>query len=453
MSTEAQAPRNHYPFTGWNFVVITIDASFFFAGLAFMDPVVVLPVLIEKLHGSQLTIGLVGAIQRAGWIVPQLLATSFVLHRRRKKPFVLLPCLFARTLFIGLAAAFYLLPAGSDLHALLFLLIGVYAVFFFSDGLVGVPWHDIIARTVPPNMRGRFFGSINFASGILAIAAGAVVRRVLSDPSLPFPHNYGLLFAFLCVCMGLSTIALAFIKEPHGSPISERQSLLRIVRSIPSTLRRYPLLFRLIVAQNAMGVAGLAIQFYAVFANTQLKLPESVGGIFIWASIAGSLAFSFVWAFVNDRHGPRSVLRGVALFSVFAPLAALAMPPLARALQLERDMAYWYAATFLFNGIAGAGAWMGITNYVLELAPDDIRPLFLGLSATLSAPVVFMPLIGGILLSFISYEMLFALTALGAAGAAAYVFRLEQPTRLVSDAASDPASHGLALAPDAQPSD
>jgi MFS family permease len=448
---EAARREQHYPFTAWNFVVISIDAAFFFAGLAFMDPVVVLPVLIEKLHGSQVTIGLMGAIQRAGWIVPQLLATSFVLHRRRKKPFVLLPVIVSRAPFVPLAISFYLAPPGSKLQALLGALIGVYAVFFFCDGLVGVPWHDIIARTIPPNLRGRFFASINIGSGIFAIVAGAVVRRVLSDPSLPFPHNYGVLFMFVCGCMAMSTIALFFIKEPHGSQISDRQSLLTIVRSVPSTLRRYPALTRLIIAQNMMGVAAVAIPFYAVYANTRLGLPDSVSGLFIWAGIGGMVIASLVWAYSNDRYGPRLVLRGVSLLSIAAPIAAAAIPPLVRALHAQGDMAYWYAATFFLNSAAASGGWMGVTNYVFELAPDDIRPLFLGLSATLSAPVILMPLIGGVLLSFISYQALFAIAAVGAAGGTLYVFRLEQPSQLTSHLAYEPAgpaTHGLTYVPE-----
>ncbi len=427
----ASAPQSEqrYPFTVWNFVILGADAAFFLAGLAFIDPVAVLPVLIEKLHGSQVTVGLMGAIQRAGWIIPQLLGTSFVLHRQRKKPFLVLPVLVSRLPFIPLAISFYLSPPGSGLQALLGALIGVYAIFFFCDGLVGVPWHDILARTIPPNIRGRFFAAINVVSGILAIGTGAAVRHVLADPSLPFPRNYGVLFIFLSACMALSTVCLLLIKEPRGTVVGERQSLLTIIRSVPATLRRYPALARLIIAQNMMGTVALALPFYAVYANTSLGLPESAAGIFIWAGIAGSLAASLVWAYCNDRCGPRLVLRGVSRLSVAAPLAAIAIPSVVRALHAEADMVYWYAVVFLLNSAAGAGIWMGITNYVFELAADDTRPLFLGLSSTLSAPIIFMPLIGGVLLGFISYQALFAIATAGAAVASVLVFRLEHPTQ------------------------
>ncbi len=427
MAEAAQARQLTYAHTRWNFVVIVLDAAFFFAGLAFIDPVAVLPVLVGRLGGSDFTVGAVGTLQSAGWIVPQLIATSYVLHRRQKKKYVMLPVIYSRLPFLGVALAFLLVPAGSALQALLFLLIGVYALFFFGDGLVGVPWHDIIARTIPPTLRGRFFASINVLGGILAVGAGYIVRHTLADPSLAFPRNYGRLFVFLCVCMGLSTLFLAFIKEPPGTALEDRHSLPRLLRAIPGTLRRHRLLARLIVAENLMGLVGLATLFYAVFGHTRLHLSASMGGYFIWALTAGKVGASLVWAYLNDRKGPLTVIRGVAVAGLLVPIAALGLPSLARAVGADAHVGYIYCATFLLNGVAMAGVWMGITNYVLEIAPDDIRPLFLGLSATLSAPAVLMPLVGGVLLRLISYETLFVIAAVGGVVAAAYAFTLERP--------------------------
>jgi MFS family permease len=434
MAATERSSQPTYPYTAWNFVIIVFDASFFFAGLAFIDPVAVLPVLIDKLGGSEVTVGLMAAVQRAGWIIPQLLATSFVLHRRRKKPYIMWPVFLSRIPFCVLALVFNLPGAGDHVRSLLFLLIGIYAAFFFGDGLVGVPWQDIIARTIPPNLRGRFFGSMNVIGGGLILIAGAIVRRVLQEPTLPFPYNYGRLLIFLCVCMALSTFFLALMKEPRGSAMDEAQTIARIVRAIPATLRRYPLLFRVIVAQNILGFAGLAVPFYAVYGHSRLHLPESVGGLFIQVGIVGSVVASTAWALLNDRRGPLSVMRGVAVVGVFTPIAAILVPSLVRAFHLERDMVYFYSLAFLLNGAASGGSWMAYTNYILELAPDDIRPLFLGLASTLCSPVVIMPLIGGILLRLISFQVLFAIVALGSIVGLACVYRLPPAHRLAEGA-------------------
>ena len=442
MTAGPPTSQTQYLYTRWNFVIIALDVSFFVTGMSFLDPVAVLPVLVQKLNGSELMVGAMGALQRAGWIIPQLIGASFVLHRSRKKPFVVIPCLISRIPFIGLSLAFWFVPPGSHLQTLLFLLIGVYTLFFFADGICGVPWHDIIARTIPPNLRGRFFGSINIVAGLLAIGAGAVVRRVLADPSLPFPHNYGRLFMFLCICMGLSMIFILLIKEPPGSALQEPHSLLRLVRAIPGTLRRHPLLRRVIIAQNLLGFSSLVIPFYAVYGYSRLGLSESMGGVFIWAGVAGSTSASLMWAYLNDHKGPLTVLRGIAVASLFPPLAAIAIPPLVGTFGAAADLRYAYCAVFLLNGIAMSGGWMGITNYVFEIAPGDIRPLFLGLASTLSAPVVLMPLIGGWLLGFIAYQTLFAISLAGGVIGLCYIYTLERPRR----PAPEPSAVGEAVA-------
>lgn len=424
--------------TRWNFVIIVTEASFFAASLAFIDPAAVLPVLLAKLDASALLIGFMGAIQRAGWLIPQLLVTSFVLHRERKFPFVIYPVLLSRLPLIVLAVLFSTSWGAANPHALLVMTIVIFAAFFFGDGMVGVPWHDICARTIPHTLRGRFFGAMQLAGGILGLAAGELVRRTLADPNLPFPHNYGRLFFFLAAGMMLSTVGVFLIREPRGAATGEAQSLPRIVRSIPSTLRRYPLLRRLIVCQLLSGIPLVAMPFYAVYAIEDLLLPPSVAGRFVQAAILGSAAASMIWAYLSDRRGSSRVLRGVSWTIIGVPLSALLVPPLARLLRAEHAMAYLYALVFLLNGTTWSGIWIGFTNYVLEIAPDDIRPLFLGLLATLASPTVFMPLLGGWLLGFISFQALFALAAAGGLLALVYIYRLREPRHISSPSSPRP---------------
>lgn len=422
--------RPRYQHTRWNFVVIVIESSFFIAGLAFIDPVAVLPVLVNALTGSEVLVGLMAAIQRTGWIVPQLLAASFVLHRTRKKPFVIWPCIIARVPFVGLAAAFTLVEPGSHTQALLGLLIGVYTVFFFTDGLVGVPWQDIIARTIPPWLRGRFFGSMQFIGGLLTIGAAWMVRRVLADPSLPFPQNYGRLFILLCACMALSTVALVLLREPAGSQAPERQSLLSILRAVPGTLRRYPILRRVVILHNLCGLGGLALPFYAIYGQQRLHLPDYVAGTFIGAATIGAVGASLLWAYINDRHGSAWLVRSVALVALGPPIGALCMLPITGAVGSGPEIGYIYAGVFLLNGATGGGLWMAFTNYVMEIAPEDTRPLFLGLAATLTAPTVLLPVLGGWMLGAISYETLFAIVVAGSVVAFGYSLRLPPAEQL-----------------------
>jgi len=421
------APPRVEAHTRWNFAIIVLDASFFMAGWAFVDPTVVMPGLVAKLTDSTVVIGLMGTIQRAGWLLPQLLAASFVLHRERKLPFVFYPCLVSRIPFYVLAGVMLSPWAAGHTEALLWMLIVGYALFCFGDGITGVPWHDIIARTIPPTLRGRFFGSMQFVSGLLAIGAARVVAKVLDDPARPFPGNYGFLLAMLCVGLTLSTICLGLIREPRNAVVSEAQSLLSILRSVPRTLREYPRLRGLILGQNLCGLSGLAVQFYALYAYKELGMSISKGGLFITASVIGALGCSFLWAYLSDRKGSTRVIRGVAIMLFLIPTLALTVPALARAAGIAGSLPYLYAAVFLLGGATGGGWWMGFTNYTMEISPDEKRPIFLGMQATLAAPVVLWPWVGGELLKVISYQTLFAVVMVTTFVSALYVRRLPEP--------------------------
>jgi MFS family permease len=250
--------------------------------------------------------------------------------------------------------------------------------------------------------------------------------------------------------MALSMLFIMLIKEPPGRALEEPQSFLQIVRAIPGTLRRYPLLRRVIIAQNLLGFGAIAIPFYAVYGHSRLGLPESMGGVFIWASVAGSTSASVMWAYLNDRKGPLTVLRGIAAAALLPPAAAIAIPLLLPRFAPAANLDYAFCGVFLLNGVAMSGGWMGLTNYVFELAPDDIRPLFLGLASTLSAPVILMPMIGGLLLSLIAYQTLFAISLAGGVIGIFYVYTLERPRPPAPDAAAGPRS-ALPSSPTARP--
>jgi len=414
------------PQTRWNFAIILLDFSSFTAGVAFMDMAAVLPVLVTSLTDSKVVLGLFGTIQRAGWLLPQLLGASFVLHRARRKPFVVYPCLISRIPFYVLAAVLLHPWAKDHRGALLGMLLAGYVIFWFGDGLTGVPWHDIIARSIPPTLRGRFFGSMQAVGGLLAVGSACIVGKVLSSSGPAFPRNFGLLYAYLCVGLTFSTIFLALIREPESQVAPEAEGPLALVRAIPRTLREHPRLRRLIVGQNVCGIAGLAVPFYAVYAYQRLGLPESTSSLFIAAAVVGTVGGGFVWAYLCDRFGSTRVIRGVAVVLVLMPAMALAAPLLAQTLGAA-SLRYLYALVFLLSGCTAGGAAMGFTAYNMEIAPEERRPVFLGLQSTLCGPTILMPTLGGVLLKVIPYEALFGLVIATGVVGAIFVRSLREP--------------------------
>jgi hypothetical protein len=72
---------------------------------------------------------------------------------------------------------------------------------------------------------------------------------------------------------------------------------------------------------------------------------------------------------------------------------------------------------------------MGHMNYLLEMSPENKRPIYIGLSNTLTGATIVVPLLGGTLVNLISYEPLFIVTLLCIAPALTMTVRLSDLRR------------------------
>ena len=54
---------------------------------------------------------------------------------------------------------------------------------------------------------------------------------------------------------------------------------------------------------------------------------------------------------------------------------------------------------------------LGFYNYMMEIAPDDMRPSYIGLGNTIMGILTLAPTVGGWVLESTSYTVLFAITA------------------------------------------
>ncbi len=413
-----------YHHTRWNFVVIVGDASAFITGLAFASAAIVLPLFMERLTGSTVLVGVVAAMQLAGWFLPQLLTASLVEHRPRKKPFILKVCAAGRVPLFLVPALLLAMPRESRLILAVFL--ATQLLFSASDGMTGVPWKDICAKTIPPRLRGRFFGAMQLVGGSLAVLAGVGVRRILDHPRLPYPRDYALLFALEAALLMVSLGFLALMREPLRPVREQRRRLWELARAAPALLRVKPDLARMVVVRWLADVGAIAAPFYAVYARTQLGVAEAMAGVFVSAQMAGGIAASLVWAPLSDRRGSKRVIQGTALCSLLMPLFAWLAPPLLQA-HAAAALAYGYAFTFFLAGAVANGMWIGYTNFVLESVGDEERASYVGLTNTMGAPAAVFPIIGGWVIGVSSYHLVFAVAAAAAAAALAAAAWLREP--------------------------
>jgi MFS family permease len=111
-------------------------------------------------------------------------------------------------------------------------------------------------------------------------------------------------------------------------------------------------------------------------------------------SIIGS---TFLWRRINDYEKMLS-LSFLFMITAFA-------------IAVFSDNVYTYALIFLLFGIALDGFNISGMNLVIEIAPEEKRPVYTALQTNIVSLGLFFPILGGIILKFIgSYTVIYLLS-------------------------------------------
>ena len=400
-----------------NAVVNVLDGTFFWFGSSFIAARTILPLYVSHFTDSTLVIGLLSMITSTGWLLPQLFTANWIQRLPRKKVAPVYLGLFTERLpvLLMVPAAWLVTRSPTLALVLFFLLFAWHAV---GAGVVAVGWQDMLAKVIPLDWRGRFFGITNFggtATGVLGAAAAAWLLDRYA-----FPYGYMFCFALAAVFIFISWIFLALTREPARESQAPAISQREYWRRLPSLLRA-DVDFRLfLLAQVVVAMGGMAVGFLAVYAAQRWQLPDSQAGGFTASMLVGQALSNLLFGALADRRGHKLVLELSALLAASAVgLASLASAPI------------WFHAVFALVGASFAGFYLSGTMIVFEFSAPDVRPTYIGLSNTVSGVAAGVaPMVGGWLAGAVGYQGLFAVACVvGLAGFALLRWSVREPRR------------------------
>lgn len=407
----------------WNYRCLVLDGSFFYVGSSFIESATVLPSFVSTLTSSPVLIGMVTTVRNAGYLLPQVFIAGIAQGLSRKKPLLVVGGLINRLTVLALALTAGLVTPRHPGAALVVFFVAL-AMLALSDGVSGVPWTDILARSIPPDRRGRLLGTMQCAGGFGAFAAGFIIRELLARPVPGYPGNYAMVFGCGLVFLSCSLAATCLLREPPGqaSPASLRAYL----QGLPAAFRANPRFRQMMFARVLMSTYMLSLPFYIVHSRLELGFAPSVVGVFVSAQMTGNIIGGVLWGNLADRCGNRRLLQVMSVVQLTVPLYALASRWLVGT-PLAPAGFFLHLLLFATLGACFGGMWMGFTNYLLDIVDDGTRPTYIGLMNTLSAPLGALPVAGGVLLRLTSYPALFLVTALLVAAGVASAWRLPEP--------------------------
>ncbi|HVO39655.1 MAG TPA: MFS transporter [Spirochaetia bacterium] len=393
-----------------NFLCLLADFVTFGTGMSFASQATVLPSFLATLTSSAPLIGLSSTIATGAWLLPQLFAANSLAGRPRRKPFVVVPAIMGRAVFLILGPVVFILAGHPETTLTVFLLL--YGLFFVLDGVASIAWLDILARTLSASTRARLIGTGQTVTGAAGIGAGVLVGIILSSNGAANQADYALIFLLAGILFTMSLLAFLFLKEEPQETMERRLPWPDYFRRLAEILRTDHDFRRALVVSILMSGAGLATPFYVIHGLTSLKFPEISVGLFTSAQVAGGIGSGLLLGWVGETRGTRSVVRLWGVLALCTPLLALVLPALGRGVPVDVVM-YTYGLVFVLVGAQGNSVMAGFINYVLEFAPPSRRAMYIGSANTVGSVSVLAPLIGGWMLSAgASWPLLFVCAAL-----------------------------------------
>jgi len=377
-------------------------------GEAFFHSSLVLAPFLATLGAPGWAIGAIPAVRIGGWFLPQLWVASRLAHQPFKLPVYRRASTVRITSFALLTTLVFVASDRPDLLVVATLTaLGVNAV---AGGIGGVPFADVTAKVVPHYRLGTFWVLRNAIGGVLALIAGWTLSRVLAS-DLPFPRDFGLVFALGSVLLGSAYLAFALVREPAGTP-ALREPLRAMLRRLPAVLRADAPFRRYLRVRFLALAALLAEPFYAVHAITDLGAPATALGGYIVTATFASIAMNFAVRRAADRARNVTVLQVALVLLLTAPLLALVIDD-------PRPFALVFAFSAAGTSAMGVAAW----NLLYAVSPADARPLYVGVANSVLAIPSLAPIGAGLLVAPFGFGVVFGLAALLGGTALAFSFR------------------------------
>ncbi|OQX75881.1 MAG: MFS transporter [Epsilonproteobacteria bacterium 4484_65] len=375
-----------------------IHAFFLALAITIAEPSTVLPLMVHHFSDSVIIVGIFASLLRGGAIMVQLYAAFHAQAYKRVLPYLGKVFFFRFISWFMIGLSIYLIGDSNKPLTLFFIGLGLF-FFSFSAGFGAIYFKELQAKLFSQRYRGKTMANRNIAGAIASIISGSVAGYVLQHFDAPL--NYAALFMVSSLFMAIGFVTFMTIEEPVKENISiKEKSFKTFIKNATALLKSDKRLQQQIVVIFLSFAYFLSMPFVILNANSSFTLTGWMLGGFITMQMLGSiLGSTFLWRRVHDYE---QMLSLSFIFMIIAFLIAF-----------FANNVYAYAIVFLLFGTSLDGFNISGMNLVIEIAPEDKRPIYTALQTNITSLGLFFPVLGGVILKFVeSYTVIYLLTIL-----------------------------------------
>jgi len=401
-----------------NLIVNLLDGGLFGVALGFASFSAVLPLFVASMTDSATLIGLVPAIHSTGWLLPQLFTASRVSRLRKYKRTVLLMTIHERAPFLGFAIVALLLPfIGINTGLVLTFCLLIWQG--LGGGFTANAWTSMISKIIPPESRGTFFGMQGGLANLF-ISMSAIGAGYLLD-YFEAPWDFATCFLLAVFFFIISWFALAATREPEDTEKFIPEKKTHFWDDSKKVLRRDKNFNWFLVVRILSQFATMGFSFYIIYALREFDMTEVVSGYLIATLTISQTVANIGMGWVGDKVGHRMMLIIGAVAAFFSAILAWNASSLA-----------WFYPIFILTGIANVAIWTNSMSMTVDFGSEAERPIYIGLSQTLTAPAtIIAPLIGGWIVDAAGFTPTFTISIiLALAMLGVLVFLVKEPRKI-----------------------
>lgn len=392
-----------------NFFIAVINGILYIFAEAVIDPTLVLVGFVNQLTQNPILLGLVLPIRDASWALPQLWVSGFLQNRPSKinayremsAVRIVAWCLLVLSMNLSLGPRWMLIAFFIS-----------FTIASLANGIGGLPFLEVVSKTIPPQRRGEMFAWRFGLGGLLGFGGSFLVRWLVSEQGpFPFPHNYGAL-AFTFFVLGTVSLLLfnQIQEEPDANPLPRRNALkqFRIALTVLKTNLNYR---RLVITEALMILSTMAIPFFAIYAQEEFQVDPQWIGTYLGVLMISNLVSNIYLGRLSRRTDNQKVIRLAASAGGAMILLMLLLALFGKSLNLSPNLAaIWLVPVFFLSGVRGTGFGISSSSLLLNLAQPEERSLMIGFTQFLLGLVILSTSASGFLIKALGFTPLIVIT-------------------------------------------
>lgn len=423
-----------------------INGIFTFTGSRVADPNTIVPLLIHRLSGAAWIVGLVLSLKGIVEAIAQVLVARGLDSRDRKKPTYIFGSLTQSLTYLTIAVIMWYADIIPDVAVLV---VFIVALLGYRAGLAisGLTLNDILTKSVPTTRRGSLHMWRKLGALVVVFFAVTPFVAWIIGPESPFdfPRNFGVLFAASVAATASGWLLFSRVAEPPSRANERKLGWTEHLRHGVWLYCNDRCYRRVIRIRLLVGIAAGIRPFLVVFATDAWGLADEVAATFIAIQVCAEFFGAIIAGKLSDRLGNRRAIL-LMIWSITLCCAA-AVVAAAAAWDMELSLAALtinlqiviLGAAFVGSGLFLASLQIGYNNYLMDIAPEDQRPSYIGFSTAFTVPLALAPIAYGWGADVLGYQPAFV-TALVLSLASLYLFlQLPEPRDDIDDDALEEA--------------